>query len=438
MQDSVKTPYNLIQVINSMPDELLKLSQSGVSTNTKVYKVNALSEYRSSHDINPKSRLWKKFSKLELEAPIKTVSLPEIGDLINESDFEKWSGVMEITETRISVYLDEKTSSAGVIFKDIVSALEGNTHVPEKKADNPDNKLDNKLTELVKSTFNHGFFLEIPEGLVIDKPYKIMVKSNGTASFFPLYFVTHLKNHSSVKIVFEFTTEENKNEASFIPMIHECSMGDSSELELVEIQTLGPSSLLFTNENIEASEKAAVNRFILDKGSQATQRGLSVELNQIRARAQVTGVYFPHGRQKFIYDTYQNHLASETQSDLLFKGVLDESADVLWKGNIFVKEGTKEVDGYQLSNTLLLSPNTHAESIPGLEISADDVKCSHGVTISSVDPEQLFYLQSRGITFEDSNDLVVEGFIHAAINRIKDSELQNYVKENLGEAQPVF
>jgi Fe-S cluster assembly protein SufD len=254
----------------------------------------------------------------------------------------------------------------------------------------------------------------------------------------PLVLITEIGNNSNAKVILELKSDQTKNRQCFLPMTHAGKVGNNSELELVEIQELGPSCFFFSNETIEIGENAIMNRFILDKGSQVTRRSFSADLNQAGGSGKVTGVYFPKGKQTFLYDTKQNHTASKTNSTLLFKGVLDNEAYTLWKGNILVAEGVSGADGYQLSNTLLLNPSAHAESIPGLEISTDDVKCSHGVTISNVDKDQLFYLQTRGIGDIEGKKLIVDGFIRSAISRIKSVELQEYIKNNLDEAEPVF
>ena len=438
MKETLTITHNLIQAINSLPDELLKSSQSGTNAKWVTHKVNAIRQYMTLAEIDTKSKLWKKLTGLELQAPIRTAGVPEISGFKHKPWLDDWSGVMEITEAKISVYLKDELHSAGVTLKDILSAFDGDQNSLEKTLETSLENFDDRLSALTAGTANHGFFLSVPEGLKVDKPFKVIVKNFGTASFFPLRFVTVLKNYSSAKVVFEFISEGENKESCFIPMIHTSALGASSELVLVEIQSLGASTVFFPNEAIEVGEKAALDRFFLDKGSQITRRAFSADLNQTGGSAQVTGVYFPSGNQRFIYDTQQNHLASETNSTLLFKGVLDDSAYALWKGNIFVKEGIHGADGYQLNNTLLLNPATHAESIPGLEISTDDVKCSHGVTLSCVDKDQLFYLQTRGISEEEGKSLIVDGFIRAAISRIKSAELQEYVKENLDETEPAF
>ncbi len=132
----------------------------------------------------------------------------------------------------------------------------------------------------------------------------------------------------------------------------------------------------------------------------------------------MSGFYFSDGEQHFDHDTSQNHLARRTSSDLLFKGALKGNSRSVWQGMVYVAEGAQKTDGYQANRNLLLSENARADSIPGLEISADDVRCSHGATVGKIDPEPLFYLLSRGISKVDAERLVVEGFFDPIMQRI--------------------
>jgi len=148
-------------------------------------------------------------------------------------------------------------------------------------------------------------------------------------------------------------------------------------------------------------------------------------------QANITGVYLANNEQQIIYDTHQNHLASDTRTDLLFRGVLEGHSSALWKGNVFVAQGTYGVDGFQLNNHLLISENARAESIPGLEILSDEVKCSHGVTLSSIDPDQLFYLQSRGMETESAVQLIKAGYIESAVARIGDGTIRQLAMDRI-------
>ncbi|MFH2039963.1 MAG: SufD family Fe-S cluster assembly protein, partial [Chloroflexota bacterium] len=122
--------------------------------------------------------------------------------------------------------------------------------------------------------------------------------------------------------------------------------------------------------------------------------------------------------QHLDHDTCQNHLAPNTTSDLLFKGALKGSSRSVWQGMIYVAPGAQRTDGFQANRNLVLNPAARADSIPGLEILADDVRCTHGATVGNIDPEPMFYLQSRGIPHEDAERIIVEGFFDPIMQRI--------------------
>jgi Fe-S cluster assembly protein SufD len=132
----------------------------------------------------------------------------------------------------------------------------------------------------------------------------------------------------------------------------------------------------------------------------------------------MSGFYFTDGNQHLDHDTQQNHMAAHTNSDLLFKGALKGQSRSVWQGMIYVAPGAQQTDGYQANRNLVLSENARADSIPGLEILADDVRCTHGATVGKIDPDLVFYLRSRGIPIETAERLVVEGFFDPIMQRI--------------------
>ena len=136
------------------------------------------------------------------------------------------------------------------------------------------------------------------------------------------------------------------------------------------------------------------------------------------ASGRMSGFYFTDGNQHLDHDTQQNHLAANTTSDLLFKGALLEQSRSVWQGMIYVAPGAQNADGYQANRNLILSRDARADSIPGLEILADDVRCTHGATVGKIDPEEIFYLQSRGIPTKDAQRILVEGFFDPVVQRI--------------------
>jgi Fe-S cluster assembly protein SufD len=135
--------------------------------------------------------------------------------------------------------------------------------------------------------------------------------------------------------------------------------------------------------------------------------------------AKVTGAYAGDGTQHLDYDTTQEHAAEDTTSDLAFRGVLAERATAVWRGMIRVEKDAQGTNAYQECRNLMLSPTTHAVPIPGLEILANDVRCTHGATVGRVNREDLFYLMSRGLTRPEAERLVVRGFFQSVLDRIE-------------------
>jgi Fe-S cluster assembly protein SufD len=136
------------------------------------------------------------------------------------------------------------------------------------------------------------------------------------------------------------------------------------------------------------------------------------------ATGRMSGFYFTDGVQHLDHDTQQNHHAPHTTSDLLFKGALKDRSRSVWQGMIYVAPGAQKADGYQANRNLVLSRTARADSIPGLEILADDVRCTHGATVGKIDPDQVYYLRSRGIPYDDAERLIVEGFFDPIMQRI--------------------
>ena len=148
------------------------------------------------------------------------------------------------------------------------------------------------------------------------------------------------------------------------------------------------------------------------------------------ATSRVTGAYFTDGDQHLDYDTFQEHIAPNTTSDFAFKGALRDTSTAVWRGMIRVEKDAQKTNAYQENRNLMLSPTTHAVPIPGLEILANDVRCTHGATVSRVDREELFYAMARGLSRGEAERLIVRGFFQDILDRIEFES----VRESLADA----
>jgi Fe-S cluster assembly protein SufD len=174
----------------------------------------------------------------------------------------------------------------------------------------------------------------------------------------------------------------------------------------------------FSHERARVERDAQLDWTFGAIGSHLTKNFSDLDLVGRGASGRMSGFYFTDGDQHLDHDTQQNHMAPDTNSDLLFKGALKDNSRSVWQGMIYVAPGAQKTDGYQANRNLVLSQSARADSIPGLEIMADDVRCTHGATVGKIDADQVFYLLSRGIPYDEAEKLIVEGFFDPIMQRI--------------------
>ena len=210
----------------------------------------------------------------------------------------------------------------------------------------------------------------------------------------------------------------------------ELVVGQNARLRYVCGQSLSESTWIFGAQHAEVGRDARLDWVALGFGSARGRVRMDTRLAGEGADARVTGAYATHARQHIDFDTTQEHAAPHTTSDLAFRGVLQGRSTAVWKGNIIVDPGAQKTDAFQESRNLLISKRAHADAIPGLEIQANDVRCTHAAAVAQVDPEQLFYLRSRGLREGAARQLVIEGFLAALVERFEPGP----VRERLADA----
>ncbi|HWD70212.1 MAG TPA: Fe-S cluster assembly protein SufD [Solirubrobacteraceae bacterium] len=199
----------------------------------------------------------------------------------------------------------------------------------------------------------------------------------------------------------------------------EITIGDNATLRYVSGQNLSEQAWIFGAQHATVGRDARLDWVALGFGSKSGHVLMQTRLAGEGAEARVTGAYATHGSQHIDFDTTQEHAAPNTTSDLAFRGVLQGRSSAVWKGNIIVDPGAQKTDAFQDSRNLLISKRAHADSIPGLEIQANDVRCTHAAAVAQVDPEQLFYLRSHGLPEDEAKRLVIEGFLAALVERFE-------------------
>ncbi|HEY2439541.1 MAG TPA: Fe-S cluster assembly protein SufD, partial [Solirubrobacteraceae bacterium] len=216
-----------------------------------------------------------------------------------------------------------------------------------------------------------------------------------------------------------------------VNVVTELIVGQNAHLRYVCGQGLSEKSWIFGAQRAEVGRDASLDWVALGFGTGGGHVRMETRLAGEGADARVTGAYASHGRQHIDFDTTQEHAAPNTTSDLAFRGVLQGRSSAVWKGNIIVDPDAQKTDAFQESRNLLISKRAHADAIPGLEIQANDVRCTHAAAIAQVDPEQLFYLRSHGLRPDEAKRLVIEGFLAALVERFEDGPVREVLAGTL-------
>jgi Fe-S cluster assembly protein SufD len=213
-------------------------------------------------------------------------------------------------------------------------------------------------------------------------------------------------------------------EATVMNAVVELKVGQNARLRFVSAQELNERSWVFGAQRAEVARDGVLDWVVLGFGSAKGRVRTETLLAGEGAEAKVTGAYAPHARQHIDFDTTQEHGAPNTTSDLAFRGILADRSTAVWRGMIKVDPGAQQTDAFQECRNLLLSKRAHADAIPGLEILANDVRCTHAAAIAQIDPEQVFYLRARGLSPASATRLVIEGFMAELVERFQAGPLR--------------
>jgi Fe-S cluster assembly protein SufD len=304
-----------------------------------------------------------------------------------------------------------------VLFTDLRTALVENPDLVASMAGELVRPEEGKFAALAGALSQNGVVLYVPKGVIIEQPLNSLLWGPGGGLAHISHILVWVDEGASVTYVHEAASPD-ESAASMHAGIVEIKVGDGANLKFVELQSWGRHVWNFSHERVNAERDANVDWIFGAVGSHLTKNFSELDLVGDGATGRMSGFYFADGTQHLDHDTQQNHLAQHTTSDLLFKGALKGHSRSVWQGMIYVAPGAQKTDGYQANRNLILSPNARADSIPGLEILADDVRCTHGATVGKLEQEPLFYLKSRGIPEKEAERLIVEGFFDPIMQRI--------------------
>jgi Fe-S cluster assembly protein SufD len=268
------------------------------------------------------------------------------------------------------------------------------------------------------AAWQHGLLVHVPAGIELERPLFVRVVNavDGGSVFWRLLVVA--EEGSRFSLVEEYSSL-SADQTGYFNGVAELFVEQGAKLEYVSLQNLSRETWHFASHHARVERDAELDWVSGGFGSKRGKVRIQNDLAGQGATSRVTGAYFADGEQHLDYDTFQEHIAPDTESDFAFKGALRDHATAVWRGMIRVEEDAQKTNAYQECRNLMLSPTTHAVPIPGLEILANDVRCTHGATVGRVDREQLFYLMARGLPRPEAERLIVRGFFQDVLDRIE-------------------
>jgi Fe-S cluster assembly protein SufD len=312
----------------------------------------------------------------------------------------------------------------GIIFTDLDTAIREHEDLIRPnlmtKAVTPG---EGKFAALHAALWTHGVFLYVPRGRMVELPLH-SVFYNTQPGMTLGHILVVAEDGANVTYLHEYLSATDVTQHAAYVGATELLLGTGANVRYISLQDWGRNVYDFRHERARVGRDSQLDWILGTMGSHLTKDFTEIELDGEGSWTRMSGLYFADTNQLIDHDTQQNHNAPHTTSDLLFKGALKDEARSVWQGMIKVLPNAQQTDGFQANRNLVLSKDARADSIPGLEIEANDVRCTHAATVGKLEEEPIFYLMSRGMTRADAERLLVLGFFDPIMERIPFEEVR--------------
>ncbi len=339
--------------------------------------------------------------------------------------------LIQHNSTTSTVHLDPRLSDRGVIFTSLDRALAEHPGLVEKRLHAAVPAERTKFTALHAAFRSGGTFLYVPKNTAVDLPLQALTYLDAEgAAVFPH---TLIVADEGAEVTFLDRYVSGDLVSAFSDAVTEIHVGPGAHVRYISLQDWG-----------EGVKHLAVQRALLDRdatlGSLSVAFGASLSRTEVEAilggpggTSEMLGVYFTDGTQHFDHRSLQDHASPHCTSDLLYKGALKEASRTVYSGLIKVRPGAQKTNAMQTNRNIVMSEKAKADSIPNLEIEANDVRCGHAASVGPVDEDELFYLQTRGIPRGEAERLIVKGFFQEVLDRVTLQEVREAIEVAIEE-----
>ena len=400
------------------------IKASDFSKSDAEFKESFLNKFIAKGFPSKKSENWK-FSD------INQIIQKNIGELSFYNDYSSSNKI------DTSIFIDELEHNKIVFVNGRVEKIdfgfEDKNKIEIKEDSKPKDKLENNnsLIDLNSAFTNKSYKILIKQNYSFNKPLIVYHTSNSKikSKNINLRLEFELEQNSSLRLIDFFNDSSEKN---FINIFYNFDLRKDAILKNYKIDKIQNNNIKYSFNDINQDENSVSETFILSAGSDFLKNEINCNLNGKYSSAFVNGIFSLMDKQQHEIRTTVNHLTENTKSYQLIKSVLGKDSRAVYQGKIFVNSIAQKTDGYQLSKAILLDESSEFNAKPELEIYADDVKCSHGSASGSLDENSIFYLMSRGLNYQQSKELLINGFVLDVIEKITDNEIKNLIKSIIG------
>ena len=330
--------------------------------------------------------------------------------------------------------VDPVLAKSGVVHTSLSAAVESHPDLVRRYLFSEYHAGQDIFTALHGALFSGGSFLYVPRGVEVAVPFEALHQvPEGGIGLFPHDLIV-VEEGAALVYLDRYGSAELE-----VPSLSgsgvEIVAGAGSSVTFVTLQEYGRGVWHFQTQRAACGRQTALRSLLVTMGGTFSRAQVETSLRGEHGDCQMLGLYFAEGNQHFDMRTLQDHAAPSCTSDLLYKGALKDTSHTVYSGLIRVHPGAAKTDAYQANRNLVLSDHAKADSKPELEILNNDVRCTHGSTVGQVDEDQLFYLQSRGVSREEAQRLIVEGFFEDVINRVRIEEVRSALHEAIARKQ---
>lgn len=388
----------------------------------------AIEEYESTPSPTRKDEFWRfaNISALDLSGFVQAPAVANEGRLIVASRGLEKSAAKMIFANNALIHEDASRLPQGVIFSPLEAAAREHEHLFKKYfMAQPVELGSHKYAALHKGRVSSGAFLYIPPSTEVSLPVEIFHWVEGAgASVFPHTLIVCGEN-SKVTVVDRFQSADGLR--AFACGVNDLHLARGARLTYIAVQDWSRDSLAFHLNSTIVDRDATCTSLTANFGGGVVRGESLSRLVGEGARSEMYSINPVEGEREIDQRTLQDHVAPNATSDLLYLNALDDKSRTIFAGLIKVQPNASGTDAYQKVRNLILSDEADPNSMPGLEILNDDVRCTHGATNGPVSVDELFYMQARGIRREDASRLIVNGFFNALLEKFPDPELREYL-----------